>query len=126
MNRNTKLKGDIALTQAIAWFIKEKYEVLLPIGDKRDYDFVVEKDNTLKKVQVKFAGIYKNGKCKAGLRITGGNQSFKTIRKYSDNAFDFLFIYSEKDTKFCIPWSELLFRNELTIDDKKYIKYQVS
>lgn len=40
---NTKHKGDIALSQAIAYFINTGHEVLLPIGDRSDYDCVVEK-----------------------------------------------------------------------------------
>lgn len=122
---NSKQKGDIALTQAIAFFVANGYEVLLPIGDRRDYDCVIEKNNRLEKVQVKFAGIYKSGACKVGLRITGGNQSRSYSKKYTTNSFDVLFIYTQKGDKFCIPWSEITARNELTIEDKKYIKYKV-
>jgi hypothetical protein len=41
---NTKGKGDMAVGQAICHFISLGYEVCLPIGDKRDYDFVIEKN----------------------------------------------------------------------------------
>jgi len=41
---NTKTKGDLAIGQAINYFISSNYEVCLPIGDKREYDFVVEKN----------------------------------------------------------------------------------
>lgn len=122
---NTKQKGDIALTQAIAHFVACGYEVLLPLGDRTDYDCVIEMGGILKKVQVKFAGQYRSGAYKAGLRITGGNQSRNYSKKYSDTAFDILFIYSQKGEKFVIPWEEIKTRNELTISDKKYIKYKV-
>jgi hypothetical protein len=39
---NSKQKGDIALAKAIAYYIEAGYEVLLPIGDKRPYDLVIE------------------------------------------------------------------------------------
>lgn len=122
---NTKHKGDIALSQAIAYFITTGHEVLLPIGDRSDYDCVIERGGVLHKVQVKYAGVYKSGVCKVGLRITGGNQSRNYSKKYTSSAFDILFVYSEKGCKYVIPWGEITSRNELTIDDKKYIKYQV-
>lgn len=121
----TKQKGDIALTQAIAYFVANGYEVLLPIGDRTDYDCVIEKNGILQKVQVKFAGIYNCGTCKVGLRITGGNQSRNYIKKYTEKSFDILFVYTEKKDMFFIPWNNITARNELTIEDKKYIKYKV-
>jgi hypothetical protein len=123
---NTKEKGDIALGNAISYFMSNGYEVCLPIGDKRDWDIVVEKNGVLQKVQIKYAGIYsRDGKCKAGLRITGGNQSFNSSKVYSNKAFDLLFIYTEKGEGYCIPWPEVVPRNELTVEDIKYQKYKI-
>jgi hypothetical protein len=80
---------------------------------------VVEKDGVLQKVQVKFAGLYsKGGVCKVGLRITGGNQSFSYTKKYTNNAFDLLFVYTEKGEQYLIPWKEVTSRNELSIETK--------
>ncbi len=122
---NTKQKGDMALGQAIAFFIKNNYEVLLPIGDKRDYDCVIEKDGVLEKVQVKYAGLYSSGVCKVGLRVTGGNRSRNYSKKYQRDSFGRLFVCTQQGLLYNIPWSEISARNELTIDDKKYIKYRV-
>jgi len=115
----------MAVGQAISHFISKEYEVCLPIGDKRDFDFIVEKNGLLEKVQVKFAGLYKDGICRVGLRITGGNQSFNYSRKYKDNAFDLLFVYTEKDHKFLIPWKNVKVRNEIAIEHPKYKRYKV-
>ena len=121
-----KEKGDVALGQAINYFMLNGYEVCLPIGDKRNWDIIVEKDDNIKRVQVKFAGLYsRDGKCKAGLRITGGNQSYFTTKKYSQNDFDLLFIYSAKGNKYCLPWKDVTVRNEITIEDSKYKQYEV-
>ncbi len=122
---NTKARGDMAVGQAISHFISKEYEVCLPIGDKRDFDFIVEKNGLLEKVQVKFAGLYKDGICRVGLRITGGNQSFNYSRKYKDNAFDLLFVYTEKDHRFLIPWKNVKVRNEIAIEHPKYKRYKV-
>lgn len=122
---NTKERGDHAVGQAINYFMNHGYEVCLPIGDKRDYDLVVEKDSKLEKVQVKYAGIYTTSKvCKVGLRITGGNQSFSYSKKYKKDAFDLLFIYTAKGEKYLLPWRIITFRNELSIEAKKYRMYK--
>lgn len=122
---NTKERGDIAVGNAISHFISSGYEVCLPIGDKRDYDMVVEKDGILEKVQIKYAGLYSRGNvCKVGLRITGGNQSFAYTKKYQQNAFDILFVYTAKHEKYIIPWKDVIFRNELSIETEKYRIYK--
>jgi PD-(D/E)XK endonuclease len=122
----SKEKGDLAVGHAIAYYISQNYEVCLPIGDKRDYDFVIEKNGLLEKVQVKFAGLYKDGQCKVGLRITGGNQSFHKSHKYKDNSFNFLFIFTQKGQKYVVPWRDVDNRNEISIEHPKYRKYLVS
>ena len=124
----TKEKGDIAVANAIHYFTTAGYEVCLPIGDKRDYDLVVEKDYVLQSVQVKFAGLYpsRDNKCHVALRITGGNQSFKTAKRYTDNAFDLLYVYTEKDEQYLLPWTDIKARNEIAIEHLKYQGYNVT
>lgn len=119
------MKGDIALGAAIQYYLSHGYEVCLPIGDKRNYDLLIEKDDIIQRVQVKFAGIYpsKGGQCRAGLRITGGNQSFNYAKRYSDNAFDILFIYTARSQKYSLPWKDVKARNEITIEHVKYQRY---
>ncbi|HEU5004709.1 MAG TPA: group I intron-associated PD-(D/E)XK endonuclease [Candidatus Saccharimonadales bacterium] len=117
----TKQKGDLALASAIQYFVSQDYEVCLPIGDKRDYDLIIEKGGQLSRVQVKYAGLYLRGnQCKVGLRITGGNQSFHYAKKYMDDAFDELFVYTAKGEMFLLPWSKVTARNEISIEHKKY------
>lgn len=121
-----KEKGDLAAANAIAYFMTNGYEVCLPIGDKRPYDLVVEQDGTLFRVQVKYAGFYKDaGKYKAALRTMGGNQSFHTAKKYHDDDFDLLFVYVENGRKFLVPWNELKNRNSVSIEASKFSRYEV-
>lgn len=123
---STKQKGDSATGAAIQYFLSKGYEVCLPIGDKRDYDLVVEKNNLLSRVQVKYAGLYPGkDKCKVALRITGGNQSYKYSKTYSDDAFETLFVYTAKGQKYVLPWSSVTARNEITIEHPKYDVYKV-
>ena len=122
----TKDKGDIAVASAIAHYMSSGYEVCLPIGDKRPYDLVVEKRTTLKRVQVKFAGFYTGvQQHKVALRITGGNQSFNSTKKYADNDFDELYVFTANKRIFILPWKDVKVRNEINIENKKYSDYEV-
>ena len=121
-----KDKGDMALAYAIKHYLLAGYEVCLPIGDRRDFDLVIEKRGKLERVQVKYGGFYPaKGKCFVGLRITGGNQSFHYSKKYSDNAFDHLFVYTARGHSYSIPWKEVKARSELSIENIKYNKYLI-
>lgn len=80
----TKQKGDIALGRAISYFINNDYEVCLPIGDKRDYDLIIEKNGKLARVQVKYACWYvSNGRHQMALRVMGGNQTYYSAKRYA-------------------------------------------
>jgi hypothetical protein len=123
---NTKYKGDNAIGKAIEYYISSGYEVCLPVGDKRPYDLIVEKNGKTWRVQVKYAGWYpKKQKCFAGLRITGGNRSNNYAKKYKDDEFDVLFVYTETGNRYHIPWQSVDARSELSIDTNKYLKYRV-
>ncbi len=121
-----KEKGDLAVAQAISYFMMNGYEVCLPIGDKRPYDIAVEQGGRLFKVQIKYAGFYTGAKkYKAALRSMGGNQSYHTAKKYNNTDFDLLFIYVENGKKFLIPWKNLKNRNSISIETRKYAQYEV-
>lgn len=123
---NSKEKGDYAAGQAIAYFMSNGYEVCLPIGDKRAYDMVVESEGVLKRVQVKYAGYYARDKNhKAALRTMGGNQSYHTTKKYKDDDFELLFVYTANGRKFVLPWREIKNRNEVSVETSKFAIYEV-
>ncbi len=121
-----KEKGDLAVAQAIAYFMSNGYEVCLPIGDKRPYDLVVEYAGKLQRVQIKYAGYYQGArKYKAALRTMGGNQSYHTARKYNNDDFDALFILAGNGRKFLIPWADITNRNSLAVEASKFASYEV-
>ena len=122
----TKDKGDIAVAGAISYFMFNGYEVCLPIGDKKPYDLVVEKDGALYRVQIKYAGFYTGvGKHKAALRTMGGNQSYYNAKKYEKNDFELLFVYVANGRKFLLPWDQIINTNSLSIEASKFSKYEV-
>ena len=50
---SNKEKGNTGLGIAIAYYSANGYTVSIPLNDTQDYDLIVDKDNILKKVQVK-------------------------------------------------------------------------
>lgn len=114
---NSKHKGDLALSKAIAYFMESGYEVLLPIGDKRPYDLVVEKDGTLQKVQCKYTSHKtKYGVYVAPLRVMGGNRSSgNTSKRYSKEDFDLLFVYTAEGTMYNIPFKNVTSSNAFSL-----------
>lgn len=121
-----KEKGDLAMAKAIDYFMSHNYEVCLPIGDKRDYDCIVEKNGDLQRVQVKYAGLYPGQKsCKVALRVTGGNQSFHYSKKYMNDSFELLFVYTAKGQRYIMNWTEIAARNEISVEHTKYSRFLI-
>ena len=105
---NSKDKGTFAEAQAIAYYISLGYEVSLPLGDRRPYDLIVDKGGELVRVQVKFTS-----NPQLSLRISGGNRSFHTHKKYDEGSYDELFIWFD-GSGYIYP--ALFGRNALTVD----------
>jgi hypothetical protein len=114
----TKEKGDIALSKAISYFVEIGYEVLLPLGDRRPYDLVVEyPDGILKKVQCKFTSCKSSyGKYVIPLRVMGGNRSRNDAVKYQKKDFDILFVYTETKDIYVIPFCEIKSTSSININ----------
>lgn len=51
--KTNKEKGNTGLGVAIAYYSSNGYIVSIPLNDTQDYDLIVEKENILKRVQVK-------------------------------------------------------------------------
>jgi len=105
----SKQKGDIALAKAIAHYIEAGYEVLLPVGDRRPYDLVIEDDDgNLKKVQCKYTSCKsRHGVFTVPLRVMGGNRSFHTAKAYDKKDFDILFAYTAEGSMYAIPFADV-------------------
>ena len=125
---NSKHKGDLALSKAIAYFMENGFEVLLPIGDKRPYDLVVEKHGILQKVQCKYTSHKRNyGVYSVPLRVMGGNRSSGcNAKKYNKEDFDILFAYTSEGTMYNIPFKDITSTNSYSLGNnaEKYkVKY---
>ena len=52
--KTNKEKGNTGLGIAIAYYTSNGYIVSIPLNDTQDYDLVVDKNDIIRKVQVKF------------------------------------------------------------------------
>jgi hypothetical protein len=118
--KNSKKQGDVGHGVAIGWFAQNGYTVCIPLTDSQDYDVVVEKDDGLKKVQVKTTycktryGVYQ-----AALRICGGNRSGQTIKKFDKTLVDYVFVVTEDGAKYLIPSSDIVVKSTMSLGKDK-------
>ena len=110
---NTKDIGTLGEAKAIAFYVELGYEVSIPIGDRRPYDLIVERGGWCSCVQVK---------CTMGhevdLRISGGNKSKDTHKKYIIGDFDVLCIVKITDCEtkfFTFKAEDVIGRSSITV-----------
>ena len=120
-----KEKGNSSLGVAIAYYSSNGYTVSIPLNDTQDYDLIVDKDNILRKVQVKSSSCKtKYGNYQVALKSCGGTKG-KTYKTVIETNVDEVFILLENLKMYIIPIKEIKNKSTLTICDK-YNKYKVS
>ena len=119
-----KEKGNTSLGVAIAYYSSNGYTVSIPLNDTQDYDLIVDKDNVLKKIQVKSSSCKtKYGNYQVALKSCGGTKGniYKTV---IETNIDELFIFLENLEMYIIPIKEIQNKSTLNICGK-YDKYKV-
>jgi hypothetical protein len=89
---HTKFKGDIGLTKAIAELTELGHIVSIPISEHQHYDIIVEINNNLNRVQVKYST---NGYIKGATSYVNSNGK-STYRNYDVCDFDLYILYLPK------------------------------
>ena len=126
MNFSTnKEKGNTSLGVAIAYYSSKGYTVSIPLNDTQDYDLIVDKDNILKKIQVKSTSCKtKYGNYQVALKSCGGTKG-KTYKTVIETNVDELFILTENLQIYIIPIKEINNKSTLNICEQ-YKKYRVN
>lgn len=121
---SNKEKGNSGLGIAIAYYSANGYTVSIPLNDTQDYDLIVDKDNNLKKVQVKATSCKtKYDKYQVALKSCGGTKG-ETYKTVIDTNIDEIFIVTDKIDIFIIPIEKI--RNKSTINlCEKYQRYRI-
>lgn len=127
MALNTKEKGNIGLGRAIAYFTSLGHTVSIPLTDSQDYDLVVDMEDSLYKIQVKFtsqkARNLSNDYC-VGLRSISGS-SKKEYKTVIHTKVDYLFVVSEDLKCYLIPIIDIDQKAQITLNELYYEKYGV-
>ena len=123
--KTNKEKGNTSLGIAIAYYASNGYTVSIPLNDTQDYDLIVDRDNLIKRVQVKSTGCKtKYGSYQVALKSCGGTKG-ETYKTVIDTNIDELFIVTEDIGLYILPIEELKNKSTLNICNK-YEKYRVN
>ena len=123
--KTNKEKGNTSLGIAIAYYASNGYTVSIPLNDTQDYDLIVDKDNLLKKVQVKSTACKtKYGNYQVALKSCGGTKG-STYKTVIETNIDELFILAEDMSMYILPVEEIKNKSTLNICEK-YNKYRVN
>ena len=119
-----KEKGNTGLGIAIAYYSTNGYTVSIPLNDTQDYDLIVDKNNVLKKVQVKATSCKtKYNKYQVALKSCGGTKG-ETYKTIIDTKIDEVFVVTDTMEMFIIPIEEI--KNKTTLNlCEKYEKNRV-
>lgn len=122
--KSNKEKGNAGLGIAIAYYSANGYTVSIPLNDTQDYDLIVDKNNVLKKVQVKATSCKtKYNKYQVALKSCGETKG-ETYKTIIDTKIDEVFIVTDTMEMFIIPIEEI--KNKTTLNlCEKYEKNRV-
>ena len=104
-----KQRGNCGLGIAIGYFSTNGYTVSISLNDTQDYDLLIDKNNKIKSVQVKYTTCKtKHGNYQVALKSCGGTKG-TTYKTLVDTNVDYLFVATERLDMFLIPVEEIYF-----------------
>lgn len=90
-----KQQGNTAEAFAIYYYTLHGYSVSKPIFENSNFDLIVEKSGSIKRVQVKSSNRVKGISFEVELRTKGGNTSWNGVVKViSNSSVDVVFVYA--------------------------------
>ena len=105
MELNSKQKGILTETQCLAEFSKLGLTISIPYGDSARYDFILDYNNKLYRIQCKTSNETEKGVYSFSCRSTTGNTTSIKRRKYDETQIDF-FATIINDECYLIPVQE--------------------
>ena len=125
IDMTNKQRGNCGLGIAIGYFSTNGYTVSIPLNDTQDYDLLIDKDNKIKSVQVKYTTCKtKYGNYQVALKSCGGTKG-TTYKTVADTNVDFLFIATNQLDMYLIPIEEVTNKSTLNLCDK-YMEYKLN
>lgn len=115
---SNKQKGNAGLGIAVAYYSSNGYTVSIHLNDTQDYDLIVDKNNFLKKVQVKATSCKtKYNRYQVALKSCGGTKG-ETYKTIIDTKIDEVFIVTDTMEMFIIPIEEIKNKSTLNLSEK--------
>lgn len=96
-DRTTQRKGDIGVSQAIATFTRMGWDVSLPLTESAAYDLIVDVEDVLYKVQVRYTTTKD-----VGLRRIHSNSKGYVVKHPSPKSYDWLYVFKSSGEEFLI------------------------
>ena len=122
--KTNKEKGNTGLGIAIAYYSMNVYTVSIPLNDTQDYDLIVDKNNILKKVQVKATSCKtRYNKYQVALKSCGGTKG-ETYKTIIDTNIEEVFIVTDNMDIFILPIEEIKNRSTINLC-RKYEKFRI-
>jgi hypothetical protein len=110
-----KDKGRCGLSLAIAYFGSNGYTVSIPLNDTQDYDLIIDKDDILSRVSVKFTGRKCEENYTVDLRSCGGSNGAKVYSNFIDSNASLLFVVTEEPKLYLIPKEKVNTTTQITL-----------
>lgn len=121
--QTNKEKGNTGLGMAIAYYTSQGHTVSIPLNDTQDYDLIVDKNDELKRVQVKATSCKNRGIYQVALKSCGGTKG-STYKTIIDTQVEEAFIFTGDGEMYIIPKEKITNKSTLSICDK-YKDYKV-
>lgn len=102
---NCKYKGNLTELLCLAAFTKLGYQISIPYGDHARYDFIVDINNKLYRIQCKTATECAKGVYVFSCRSTAANRSRVASRSYTNNEIDYFATIIENEC-YLVPINE--------------------
>lgn len=112
---NTQDKGDLAVAKAIVKFTEMGWYVLLPTTESAPYDLVVDTNEGLKKVQVKYCGGKNAAKPYLRLRKIHSNSTGYIVKGYELGDFDWAYVYCDTGDEYLIKNIPINIKTQYTL-----------
>lgn len=97
--RETQKKGDLAVAQAIATFTRLGHDVAVPITESASYDLILDCDEGLKRVQVRYTSCHRG---QVDLRRIHSNGSGYVVKKTRPDAYDWLYVLNDRGDQYLL------------------------
>jgi hypothetical protein len=111
MELNTKQKGNATEINCLAAFVSRGINVSIPYGDSARYDFIIDVNNKLYKIQCKTAGAVSEGVYSFPCRSCKTRASGNSRRSYTKDEIDFFCTYIDQKC-YLVPISETAARSK--------------